>query len=67
MRGRWSTAGLLRAESKFRRVKGYRQIPQLIASLDLSIMRKSGWFASTAGSEDEPGMREIVHAADADP
>ena len=36
MRRRWCAAGLKRAEEKFRRAKGYRQIPQLIAALDAS-------------------------------
>jgi len=34
MRQRWCVAGLLRAESKFRRVKGYRHLPQLLRALD---------------------------------
>jgi len=34
MRRRWCSAGLVRAETKFRRVKGYRQMPHLIAALD---------------------------------
>jgi putative transposase len=34
MRQRWCIAGLLRAESKFRRVKGYRHMPQLLRVLD---------------------------------
>jgi putative transposase len=34
MKSRWCAAGLLRAEQKFRRVKGYKQIPQLFAQLD---------------------------------
>ena len=34
MRQRWCVAGLMRAESKFRRVKGYRQLPQLLKALD---------------------------------
>lgn len=34
MRRRWCSAGLVRAETKFRRVKGYRQLPQLVAALD---------------------------------
>lgn len=34
MRRRWASAGLVRAETKFRRVKGYRQLPQLTAALD---------------------------------
>ncbi|MEE8375202.1 MAG: IS256 family transposase [Acidimicrobiia bacterium] len=33
MRRRWAAAGLLEAEKKFRRVRGYRQIPQLVAAL----------------------------------
>lgn len=45
MRRRWCAAGLLRAEQKFRRVKGHRQLPQLIAALDsaqLDIKPKAG-------------------------
>ena len=34
MRWRWCAAGLQLAESKFHRVLGYKQIPQLIAALD---------------------------------
>jgi transposase-like protein len=34
MRRRWCSAGLQRAEEKFRRVKGYTQIAQLTAALD---------------------------------
>jgi len=34
MRLRWCSAGLLRAEEKFNRVKGYKAIPQLTAALD---------------------------------
>jgi transposase-like protein len=34
MRQRWCAAGLMRAEEKFRRVKGYRQIPHLLPALD---------------------------------
>ena len=33
MRKRWCTAGLLRAASKFRRVKGYRHMSRLLKSL----------------------------------
>lgn len=40
MRQRWCTAGLQRAESKFRRVKGYKQIHILIAALDQLVDRK---------------------------
>ena len=30
---RWAVAAILRAEKKFKRVKGYREIPKLIAAL----------------------------------
>ena len=36
MRRRWCAAGLLRAESKFRRVKGHRALPTLIKALEAS-------------------------------
>ena len=38
MRSRWCAAGLRRAEEKFHRVKGYRQIPQLVAALDAELL-----------------------------
>lgn len=34
MRLRWCTAGLLRAEERFRRIKGHKQMPLLVAALD---------------------------------
>jgi hypothetical protein len=37
MRRRWCVAGLLRAESKFRRVKGHRAIPGLLKALETVI------------------------------
>jgi putative transposase len=40
MRQRWCTAGLLRAESKFHRVKGYRHMPQLLKALDRLVLAK---------------------------
>lgn len=33
MRHRWCVTGLLRAESGFRRIRGYRDLPQLIDAL----------------------------------
>jgi hypothetical protein len=36
MRRRWCVAGLLRAESKFRRVKGHRDMPTLMRALEES-------------------------------
>jgi len=35
MRRRWCVAGLLRAESKFRRIKGHRSLPLLIKALEV--------------------------------
>jgi len=40
MRQRWCTAGLLRAESKFHRVKGYRHMSQLLKALDRIVLGK---------------------------
>jgi putative transposase len=40
MRQRWCVAGLMRAESKFRRVKGYRHMPQLLKALDQIVLGK---------------------------
>ena len=31
---RWPAAGMAAAEAQFRRVKGYRQLPQLLAGLE---------------------------------
>jgi putative transposase len=40
MQQRWCTAGLLRAESKFHRVKGHRHMPQLLRALDRLLLGK---------------------------
>jgi len=40
MRQRWCVAGLLRAESKFRRVKGYRHMSELLKALDRIVLGK---------------------------
>jgi transposase-like protein len=40
MRKRWCTAGLLRAESKFHRVKGYRHMAHLLRALDRLVLGK---------------------------
>jgi putative transposase len=37
MRRRWCVAGLLRAEAKFRRVKGHRAMPALLKALETSV------------------------------
>jgi hypothetical protein len=38
MRRRWCVVGLLRAESKFRRVKGHRAMPTLLKALEGSAL-----------------------------
>jgi transposase-like protein len=40
MRQRCCTAGLLRAESKFHRVKGHRHMPELLKALDRIVLGK---------------------------
>lgn len=40
MRQRWCVAGLMRAESKFRRVKGYRHMSQFLKALDRLVLGK---------------------------
>lgn len=40
MRRRWCVAGLLRAESKFRRVKGHRQMPTLLKALESLVQKR---------------------------
>jgi len=40
MRQRWCIAGLMRAESKFRRVKGHRHMAQLLKALDRLVQGK---------------------------
>ena len=43
MRRRWCVAGLLRAESRFCRLKGHRALPTLIQALEASTRaRRSG-------------------------
>jgi putative transposase len=37
MRKRWCVAGLLRAESKFRRLKGHRGMPTLLKALEVLV------------------------------
>jgi putative transposase len=41
MKQRWCAAGLLKVEKKFRRIKGYRDLPKLIAALDALVAKPS--------------------------
>jgi putative transposase len=41
MRRRWCAAGLLRAESKFRRLKGYRGMPTLLEALEAIVEKQA--------------------------
>jgi transposase-like protein len=47
---RWAAAGMEAARSQFRRVKGYRQLPQLAAALQRA-------------TTDEPGLPDLQHTA----
>ncbi len=49
---RWTAAGMLAAESQFRRVKGHRQLPQLLAALE-------------AATADEPGTLDLTQPVSA--
>jgi putative transposase len=37
---RWGVTGMMEAERRFRRVKGYREMPQLLAALETKIASK---------------------------
>ena len=39
---RWAVSGMMEAEEKFRRVKGYRRIPFLIEALQNSLQKADG-------------------------
>ncbi|MFO7962163.1 MAG: IS256 family transposase [Nitriliruptoraceae bacterium] len=39
---RWTAAGMLAAESQFRRVKGFRELPQLLAALEAATADQPG-------------------------
>ena len=43
---RWTAAGMLAAEAQFRRVKGFRQLPQLLAALEQA-------------TDDQPGTNTL--------
>lgn len=40
MRKRWCAAGLLRAEEKFRRIKGHRHLPALVDTIESIVQKK---------------------------
>ena len=46
MRRRWCAAGLLRAESQFRRIKGHRALPTLIKALEESTRARGSGIES---------------------
>ncbi len=46
MRRRWCAAGLLRAESQFRRIKGHRALPTLIKALEKSTRARGSGIES---------------------
>ncbi len=49
---RWTAAGMLAAQEQFRRVKGYRELPQLLAALEHA-------------TADEPGLLDLHQAVTA--
>ncbi|MGI8874541.1 MAG: transposase [Egibacteraceae bacterium] len=48
MAPRWTAAGMLTAEAQFRRVKGFRQLPQLLVALE-------------EATADQPGTEGLDH------
>jgi len=38
---RWGVSGLLEAQKRFRRVKGFREMPQMIAALEATIKNET--------------------------
>jgi putative transposase len=46
---RWCAAGMLAAEAQFRRVKGYRQLPQLLAALEAATAEELGVLTDATG------------------
>ncbi len=49
---RWCAAGMLAAQAQFRRVKGYRQLPQLLTALE-------------SATADEPGLLDLTQPVSA--
>ncbi len=49
---RWTAAGMLAAEAQFRRLKGYLQLPQLLAAL-------------ASATADEPGLLDLTQPVSA--
>jgi putative transposase len=47
---RWTAAGMLNAERSFRRVKGYKQMPQLVAALHRHVHPEAARRPETVGS-----------------
>jgi putative transposase len=47
---RWTAAGMLNAQRSFRRVKGYKQMPQLVAALRRHVHSTTGRGAETVGA-----------------
>jgi hypothetical protein len=47
---RWTAAGMLNAERSFRRIKGYKQMPQLVAALHRHAHPPTAAAAETVGA-----------------
>lgn len=48
---RWAAAGMLAAQEQFRRVKGYRQLPQLLAALEAATAEEPGLLTAPAAGD----------------
>lgn len=53
MKKRWVAAGMLEAERSFRRVKGCKQMPELVAALRAEVARRASKEAVTAPTYDQ--------------
>lgn len=53
---RWAAPGMLAAQARFRRIKGYRQLPQLVAALEAATA-DGPWSARPAPRCLEPECR----------
>ncbi len=47
---RWTAAGMLNAERSFRRIKGYKQMPQLVEALHRHVHRETASSTETVGA-----------------
>ena len=56
---RWTAAGMLNAERSFRRIKGHKQMPQLVTALQLHAHPKTAEDTDTVGAETRHENRQV--------